>query len=133
VFNDGFSGTIKVNGVNQIISGGLLTMTIPADPYEITKDVTANLYYMSVQYSSLGLKDVETQKLKLYPNPVSNDLHLSSHESIEKVQVYNMLGVLVKSVEDSFESINMSDVSNGSYLVKVFTDQSVVDRIIIKR
>jgi pectate lyase len=133
VFNDGFSGTIKVNGVNQIISGGLLTMTIPADSYEITKDVTANLYYMSVQYSSLGLKDVETPKLKLYPNPVSNNLYLSSHESIEKVQVYNMLGVLVKSVEDSFESINMSDVSNGSYLVKVFTDQSVVDRIIIKR
>ena len=133
VFNDGFSGTIKVNGVNQIISGGLLTMTIPADSYEITKDVTANLYYMSVQYSSLGLKDVETPKLKLYPNPVSNNLYLSSHESIEKVQVYNMLGVLVKSVEGSFESINMSDVSNGSYLVKVFTDQSVVDRIIIKR
>jgi hypothetical protein len=88
---------------------------------------------MSVEYNSLGINDFEKPKLRLYPNPVSHNLHLSSYGRIEKVLIYNMLGILIKSIEGHIESIDMGNLSNGSYLVKVFGDQGNVDKIIIKR
>lgn len=132
VFNEGFSGLIKVNGVSQNISNGILSMTIPNGYYEITKDSVANLYYMSVEYNSLGLEDVIIPKLVLYPNPATNQLHIFNNRKIEKIQIYTMLGSLVKSMEGNIENIDISNLSKGSYLVKIFTEQRVLDKIIIK-
>ncbi|MFI1745306.1 pectate lyase family protein [Thalassobellus sediminis] len=131
VFNEGFSGEIKINGTSHNINNGLLTLTIAADSYVITKDVTANLYYMSVT-NSLGLDDLKATKLILYPNPVTNTLHLSSKSKIEKVEIYSLLGVFVKKIEDHIETIDMSHLSKGSYLIKAYTNQGVVNKIIIK-
>lgn len=133
VFNDGFSGAIKVNGTSHNISGGILTLIIPTDSYEITKDVTANLYYMSVESNALSIDDIEAKKLILYPNPVTSNLHLSSKARIEKVKIYSLQGVLVKSIENYVKTIDVSNLSNGSYLVKAYTNQGIINRMIIKK
>ncbi|SFZ92750.1 pectate lyase [Flaviramulus basaltis] len=132
VFNDAFNGTIKINGVSKNISGGLLTLTIPSGSHEITKDVTTNLYYMSVSSYSLGIKDIEISKISLYPNPVKTILHISSQERIDKVKIYSLHGVLVKSIENNIKDIDISNLSNGNYLIKVYTSQGLTNKIIIK-
>jgi hypothetical protein len=136
VLNDGYTGSLNVNGVPYNGVNGIVTLDLAAGSHLIqrTSGVTAtNLYYMSVEYNSLSIIDFEKPKLRLYPNPVTNTLNVSSHNKIEKIQIYNMLGVLVKSVEGNIESIDMGNLSNGSYLVKVFAEQGNVDKIIIKR
>ena len=136
VLNDGYTGSLNVNGVPYNGINGIVTLELPAGNHLIqrTSGVTStNLYYMSVEYNSLGINDFEKTKLRLYPNPLSHNLYLSSNERIEKVLIYNMLGILIKSIEGHIESIDMGNLSNGSYLVKVFSDQGNVDKIIIKR
>lgn len=132
VFNDDVSGSINIDDVKTSFSGGVLTITIAAGSHTITKDVTLNLYYMAVEYDSLSIDDTnEIAKFKLYPNPVSNQLFISSSEKIEKIEVYNLLGMLVKSNKNS-NNIDLSDLSKATYLIKVHTKKSIEKRMIIK-
>lgn len=132
VFNDGFSGGIKVDGASYNATNGILSLTIPGGSHNITKTDVANLYYMSVEYASLGLKDFNKLNMRLYPNPVKDYLYLSSKVKIEKITIYNLLGVMVKSIDNHTEAIDMSNLSQGTYLIKAFTAQDVVDKIIVK-
>ena len=134
VFNDGFNGNIKINGVNYPIVNGILTQKLASGSYTISKADTTNLYYMSVVSGSLGIEDKSINKLVIYPNPVSNTLYLSSQNKIESVRIYNVLGVLVKSLHGSqVELIDMSDLSSGTYLLKASSNLGTIDKIIIKK
>lgn len=62
----------------------------------------------------------------IYPNPMSNEMHISSEESIRKVIIYNQKGALVKTVLDykNEEIINLIGIENGMLLVQlIFDDQ----------
>jgi pectate lyase len=135
IVNSTFNGRINIdNGtIYTAVNGIINNITLAAGSHTITKTDTANLYYMKLVYNTLGVDDFKTQELKLYPNPVSSNLHISSKVNVQKVEVYNMLGMLIKNVEGNTESIDMSSISNGSYLLKVFTNEGVVDKIIIKK
>lgn len=52
VFNDTFSGKIKIDGTSFSASGGTLTTDIDASEHLITKDEVANLYYIKITYKS---------------------------------------------------------------------------------
>lgn len=132
IFNDGFSGAIKINGVNQNVSSGVLAMTIPAGTHTISKADVANLYYMSFESSALNLDDFNLQQIQLYPNPVKNYMNISTKANIEKIKIYNILGSLVKTIESNLDNIDMTNIKQGTYLVKIFTEQHVIDKIIIK-
>ena len=83
-------------------------------------------------YNTLGLKDNKVVRLKLYPNPVTNSFQILSHANIEQVYIYNMMGVLVKNVRNS-KIVNLKDLSSGSYIVSVQTDQGLYKQIIVKK
>ncbi len=133
VFNDGFAEEIKVNGTSYTASNGKLTVTIPAGQNEISKDDVANLYYMSVDYpTTTGVENMSLSGLQLYPNPVVDKLHLAGEEGIERVQIFNLRGAVVKTVLNSFSTIDMSNLKPGIYFVKFFTGDEVINRKIIK-
>jgi len=136
VFDPTFSGTIKLNGVNYTASAGLVTIpSVPAGLNTITKGGTTNLYYIKTEYA-LGVNQPknEDQKLILYPNPATSELNIAPLNSrIEKVSIYSFTGQLVKSVEGNIAKIDISNLSSGIYLIKVQTDQGVLDRKIIKK
>jgi hypothetical protein len=69
----------------------------------------------------------------LYPNPVASELNIStSSETVQNVLIYNMNGTVVKSVNNA-DSIDMSNLNTGNYLVKVTTDKGTVVKKIAKK
>jgi len=136
VFDPTFNGTIKLNGINHTASGGLLTITsVPAGTNVITKGGTTNLFYIKTAYATtLGVNETANfKKLILYPNPVRNELNIeTSFRTIEKISIYNLIGQLVKNVSNK-KTIDMSDLNSGTYLVKIHTDEGVIDQKIIKQ
>lgn len=58
--------------------------------------------------------------IKIYPNPVKDNLYIENVEN-SNIYIYNTLGKLVKKVQDISETteINVSDLSNGIYVVKI--------------
>lgn len=135
--------TVKINDVLYTATaavapdtGGVITVSLPAGFHKITKGSTENfLFYMKTSYGKLGLEDNNlTPKLTLYPNPITNQLHISSpDQKVENVAIYNLTGALVKSIKNEVESIDVSNLTSGSYLVKVTTNQGTLTQKIIKK
>lgn len=134
VFNSDFAGNINVNGTSYNAAAGLLTITIPAGFHSITKAETANLFYMSVAYPATGIFSRVASNPVLYPNPVVNNLTVSSNARIERIEIFSLTGVLVKSVKSAkIDNIDLTNLKPGCYLVKVFSTQSIFRQTIIKK
>ncbi|WP_066220121.1 pectate lyase family protein [Formosa haliotis] len=134
VFNDGESNRVKINGINNSVINGILQVDLDANSeYEITKGDTMNLFYMSVVDYSLGIVDSEIKSLKLYPNPVRDNLFITSSSNIEKIEIYSIQGALVlkKSAKD-IKIINLNTLKTGTYLIKMYSNQKTIDKILLK-
>ena len=74
-------------------------------------------------------------KVKLYPNPVNDVLNISLDKEITIVSIYNLLGqeVLSKSVNSNETSIDVADLTTGTYLIKVTSNNEVKTLKIVKQ
>jgi pectate lyase len=128
------AGTAKIDGTNYTATSGIITVSIPAGNHTIAKKDTANLFYIKTAYSgNLGLgQNFDSNKLILYPNPVTNQISISA-ENIQKIEIYTILGTLVKTVEKNTESIDLSNLNSGNYIVRITTDQGSIIKKIIKK
>ncbi|MGI6470525.1 MAG: T9SS type A sorting domain-containing protein [Paludibacteraceae bacterium] len=72
-------------------------------------------------------------QLSIYPNPVSSELRVSSENlKINAIEITDLTGkiVLVSNKTD----INVSNLSNGTYLVNIHSDKGIVTKkIIVKK
>jgi len=89
--------------------------------------------------NSLGLSKKESPlSLKLYPNPVLDELTIQLSNSYDKIeiQVYSMLGQLLNTVRITNSAeyrLNLSGLSSGSYLVKIDADGKTNASVILKK
>ncbi len=74
-------------------------------------------------------------QLNYYPNPVENQLTISAKDIISKVEVYNLIGQQVKSINtnSNLVQINLSELNGSTYLVKVYSEQNVQNIKVIKK
>lgn len=132
---------------------GTVDVGFEGDPetYTITGSVLGTTYYVNIgDYSSFsnnpeGNFDIDvtttlavdtfgTNGFSAYPNPVKNILNISNSTSISKVQVVNLLGqeMIVKSMNETQGQLDVSELSAGTYLVKVTSDNQVKTIKIVK-
>jgi len=71
--------------------------------------------------------------IKMYPNPVQNYLSIQSSLPITGVQVYSLLGELIKDVPGNFSRIDLRSLNSGIYMIKIHSDQYAVTKKLIKK
>jgi len=127
-----FSGTIKVDNVSYTALGGIVNVPIVAGAHTITKGSTTNLFYLKLVYEGTNSVKVPTEtSVKLYPNPVRNQLYISAKANITKVEIYSLTGILMNSTKNQ-NSIDVSELRSGNYLVKVYTTEGFSIQQLIK-
>ncbi|MFV0469511.1 MAG: T9SS type A sorting domain-containing protein [Dysgonomonas sp.] len=134
-------GTLKLNGVESITNLGTTfsetTLTLgAAGTYTIAKGTNESyVYYVVVKEvcSGTSIEKSEKPELVLYPNPVSDNLYIVSETEVESVEVYDLSGAIIKRIKGNVESVNVSDLTVGSYLVNVHTKQGSHKQIIFKK
>lgn len=77
---------------------------------------------------SLGTPGVDlSDRFSIYPNPSKGLLYLDNKENIplKSISIYNMLGqpVLVISNAAAAQSVDISDLASGSYVMKIYSDK----------
>lgn len=70
----------------------------------------------------LSSKELESQKLELFPNPVQNKLNLATDSQLEYIEIYSISGELVYSQslfdnQSELYSFDVSKLSSGMYVV----------------
>jgi ELWxxDGT repeat protein len=113
-----------------------LVMDLPSNglPCQLT-NVNENLFFASagtkVLYKYIAaitsLKDnkLSKSKLKIYPNPASEILNISSNNEISDIAIVDLMGKQIKS-QSFVSNININGLAKGTYILKVkFIDGSV--------
>jgi hypothetical protein len=81
----------------------------------------------------LSITEKELQQIKIYPNPSNSIIYLKSYNNpIIKIQIFNLMGRRIKRIKNNFESINISDLSKGIYIMKIDTEYGSINKKIIK-
>lgn len=81
-----------------------------------------------------NITETETSSVKIYPNPVKDNIFISCNESIDEITVYNVLGVIVYKENDfSGNNIDVSDLNDGIYFIQIKTDNNHIIKQFIKQ
>ena len=73
---------------------------------------------------SLSVATLETDRIAIYPNPVSRTLKIQLKGALEKIEVYSILGT--KVLESKNSSVNVSNLSSGMYVLKAYAQDGKV-------
>ncbi|MGV6860945.1 MAG: T9SS type A sorting domain-containing protein [Putridiphycobacter sp.] len=97
------------------------------DFYSASSAVTFYVDDVNFTEGYLTVEDVQSlTNLSVYPNPVVNELNVVAEEVITAISVYDMMGKLVATYSPNASNlvINTSDYAEGTYMVKVETENT---------
>lgn len=88
---------------------------------------------ISCNFLSATEKEIKPD-ISIYPNPTKDKINLSSIGVISDVALFNLLGqqVLFQKVNSTENQIDMTALSSGTYLVKVYADNQVKTLKVVK-
>jgi len=77
-------------------------------------------YFMVTQLANgeVGISATKIEQLHFYPNPTKDKFTIQG--SIDNVQLFNSLGVLVKETAVVGKTVSVSELPNGVYIVKAY-------------
>lgn len=121
VFDADFTGKIKLNGTDYTASAGLVTIPVSAGANSITKNNTANLFYMKLVYNTTSVPGTKEQQVSIYPMPAKDRLYVSVENAVTRLDVITLTGKVVQSATNVQQSVDVSGLPKGSYLVRITT------------
>ena len=78
---------------------------------------------LSFEFIDCALSNIEfPQSLIVTPNPTQNILNFQTQETIKEIAVYDLLGKKVAVNQVSTNSVDVSNLAHGVYIVKVIND-----------
>lgn len=91
--------------------------------FYITRDTTATIDMC------VGLGEISSNEFRIYPNPVNNVLNIVDAEN-STIEILSIVGTTVKRIENATqnEHIDMNNLSNGTYFVRISSGTNVVTR-----
>ena len=82
------------------------------------------------------MKAMIIQESASYPNPAKDNLNISSTISINRINVFNIYGQLVKSDEVDSENfiISTDALAGGIYFIQLFTNDDIfIKKIVVRK
>lgn len=85
-----------------------------------------------VENTDMGIDQVEKDvQVKVWPNPTTDILQITSTSEIQKIQVFDLQG---RKVLEGFEKeLNVENLLPGNYLLRIIGDQMILNKRFIKK
>jgi M6 family metalloprotease-like protein len=137
-----------VNGIYTITVSNLNSFTLPTNAYlkDIANNTLADLHQNSsysfsattndnanrfqLLFSALpmNISDNILKNISIYA--FDNSIYINSNEPIQQINIYNTLGQLIKTIENTNGkvAVNMSEYADGNYIVKLITNKDVYSK-----
>jgi len=94
-------------------------------------DPTTTFVETEEECEALSLEKVSIIEFSIYPNPSSQYFKIKSNQEITKVEIYNLLGKLVKTFKQNLDSYPIIDLYNGLYILNIQTNLGETTRKLI--
>jgi hypothetical protein len=101
--------------------------------FDYNAPIITNTYTTSIQnVLATAETNKESNVISVYPNPVRDILHIQSKNEIVKAEIYDAAGRIISSTSVKGNSIPVSGLSKGNYILKVFIKDKVIVQKFIK-
>jgi len=101
---------------------------------ELIFDMKVNNTDKSVTFGTTEISETNTKSISVYPNPAIDKIQITSSVSLDNstIEIYTILGKLVNSISaNNNNEINISDLPNGIYIIKINSETvNFTERII---
>ena len=86
-----------------------------------------NWWYKNVIFSedcALSVQSFESEEIYIYPNPAHDIVHIEipAYLEIVKTQLFDITGRLIQQSESSELRLDVSDISSGQYILKIYAN-----------
>ena len=93
------------------------------------KDQSKFFYY---HVKTVGIGQLQTSEINIFPNPTSGLINITGLKQPAKVKVYSIQGQLVRSDYQVENSIDISELEAGVYVLSVLSEGKVVREVVVK-
>jgi hypothetical protein len=106
--------------------------------FDFNKPIVTNLTTTSIkEVSNLNTSKFDhSAEITLYPNPSKEILNFKTNNdiSVNSIEIYNMSGQLVMNIINAknSKSVDISRLSQGSYIIKIITNNGVLKNVFVK-
>lgn len=130
------------NGVERFDSGMLTSVNssfshtfLKPGITEYQNDANPSMGGKVTVVTKLSVEDKFVKNLNFYPNPVKNNLMISSLFKVDSYQIFNVLGTMVSQGKGTgtYTQVDMSRLNSGLYFVKVISNNLQVTLKIAKQ
>jgi|GEM_PF-1633505 len=95
---------------------------------------------VTAEFETVGIETIAGKAVKIYPNPVKDKLKIDASTvsatgqlTINKIEIVNFAGRTVETWRAaSLQQINVSNLPQGVYIIKMYTNDSVIVRRFVK-
>ncbi len=93
---------------------------------------TKGIYFYRNNLS--GLQEVGKNSISIFPNPVEDNLYILGLNNQALIGIYSIEGVLIKKEKVFDNKINVSDLTQGIYIINIIEkDRFIYSTRIIKK
>ncbi|MAX70856.1 MAG: hypothetical protein CMC76_07095 [Flavobacteriaceae bacterium] len=120
-FTNFSSNDFTLQSTSSAINSGDNTFSVGSvdlqnNPRIVNTTIDRGAFEFDNALSTVDFKVID--KTTVYPNPAKNVLHLKTNEEVESINVYSILGTLVKKIKQT-KMVDVSGLNKGTYLLKV--------------
>lgn len=120
---------VSGNNVVSVNQNGLVTALAPgtAKVRATANDGSGKYDEIDINVTYTAISENVNDNLKVYINKLSKELICEANYQIQNVEIYNLTGELITSVgiNSNVAKININNVNNGIYIVKLITNQGI--------
>jgi hypothetical protein len=117
------------------VTNGTFTATSNGEYAVVITENTCTDTSVCVTVSSVSLNVNETKGfIKVYPSPVQNELFIElNNQAITKIDILDLSGKIVKSINTIQNSIDISDLNQGIYVLTAYTQYGISNTRFVKK
>jgi hypothetical protein len=134
----------SVSGTGRYEAGTTVTLTAtPKRGYSFVKwsdntttnprtiTVSGNATYNAQFEQAAGIEEVEDNTLSIFPNPTNGIVTVGS-DDVQQIDVVDLKGSLMTTTRNS-NSVDLTDLPNGTYFLRITQSEGVVIRKVVKK
>jgi photosystem II stability/assembly factor-like uncharacterized protein len=72
-------------------------------------------------------------EIEIFPNPTSNQLTIDTELGINEIKIIDITGKPIKAIKQNTNVVNIADLSNGIYFIKLITDEEIITKKFVKQ
>lgn len=126
---------LDCNNSYAVISGETAQTFIPTVNGNYAVEITLNGCADTsacVNITSVGINNINTTTMSISPNPVKDYIFINGADQLLKASIYTINGSLVQTLNTLNNKINVSNLSQGMYILVVQTDKGITQNKFVK-